>query len=151
MKDKKFIKQIIVSILFIFLLYGIFYFISPVIKKIYNKKEGFSRIDKRLTPGQFPETVDKPLLDNFYPLKDNYKIQGISNNTYKDNYSLYPSYSASDCETNNKKFWTLPDNGLCSRAEMCETLYNKKTIKKYKISEPSSNCGVRVNYYNSHT
>ena len=134
---KKFIKQIIVSIVFIFLLYGIFYFISPVIKKIYNKKEGFSKIDKRLTPGQFPETVDKPLLDNFYPLKDNY--------------SLYPSSSASDCETNNKKFWTLPDNGLCSRAEMYETLYNKKTIKKYKISEPSSNGGVRVNYYNSHT
>ena len=44
---------------------------------------------------------------------------------------------------------TIPDNGLCSRAEMCETLYNKKTIRKSVVKPPTLDGGVRVNYFNS--
>ena len=146
MKNKSYIFTTL--ILSISLLYGFFYGLYPIMKNIFNNKENFSLAKVPLTPGSFPESVSKPLLNNFYPLKND-THKGISSNTSSDNYLLYPLYPSAHCETNNKKFWTIPDNGTCSRAEMCETLYNKKTIRKLVVKSPSLQGGIRVNYYNS--
>jgi len=136
-------------ILIISLLYGFFYGLYPVIKNMLNIKEGLSVVRDPLMPGIFPESVSKPILDGFYPLQDVPPGEGVSPNTSADNFLLYPLFPAAHCGTNNKRFWTIPDNGLCSRAEMCETLYNKKTIRKPIIKPPTLDGGVRVNYFNS--
>ena len=112
-------------------------------------KEKFTVIHDPLTPGNFPDTVDKPLLMNDYPLKSILPGEGISTNDAEDNYPLYPTFKANSLKTNNIRYWEIPDNGLCSRAEMCETLYNKKYIKQQTILPPKNNAGIRVNYYNS--
>lgn len=144
------IRNIFSTLILIFsLLYGLFYWLYPVIKKLLNNKEGFSLVRGPLTPGMFPESVSKPILNDFYPLQDVPPGQGVSPNDSQKNYLLYPLYPAAHCGTNNKKFWTIPDNGLCSRAEMCETLYNKKTIRKPIVKPPTLDGGVRVNYFNS--
>ena len=114
-----------------------------------NNKEGLSVVRDPLTPGIFPESVSKPILNDFYPLQDAPLREGVSANTSADNFLLYPLFPAAHCGTNNKRFWTIPDNGLCSRAEMCETLYNKKTIRKPVVKPPTLDGGVRVNYFNS--
>ena len=131
------------------LAYYSLYNIFPIIKKYINKKESFTVIRDPLTPGEFPVSVSKPLLKNFYPLKDIEPGHGVSPNNSEDNFALFPSFPAAHCGTNNKRFWTIPDNGLCSRAEMCETLYNKKTIRKHVVKPPTIDGGVRVNYFNS--
>ena len=86
---------------------------------------------------------------NDYPLKSILPGEGISTNDAEDNYPLYPTFKANSLKTNNIRYWEIPDNGLCSRAEMCETLYNKKYIKQQTILPPKNNAGIRVNYYNS--
>jgi len=112
-------------------------------------KETFSVIHDPLRPGSFPDTIDKPLLKNDYPLKSILPGEGVSANESQDNYLLYPTFKARSCKTNNIRYWTTPDNGLCSRAEMCGTLYDKKHIKHQTIVPPKNNSGIRVNYYNS--
>lgn len=140
---------IITLILIIFLLYVFFYGLYPTINKLLNNKEPFSIIRNPLIPGIFPQSVSKPILDGFYPLQDIPPGEGVSANTSADNFLLYPLFPTQHCGTNNKRFWTIPDNGLCSRAEMCETLYNKKTIRKHVVKSPTLDGGVRVNYFNS--
>ena len=135
---------IIVSLLYSF--YSGFY---PLIKIMLNNKEGLTVVRDPLTPGIFPESVSKPILNGLYPLQDVPPGEGVSANTSADNFLLYPLFPAAHCGTNNKRFWTIPDNGLCSRAEMCETLYNKKTIRKPLVKPPTLDGGVRVNYFNS--
>ena len=135
--------------LVISLLYGFFYGLYPIIKNFLNNKEGFSVVRDPLTPGIFPESVSKPILNGFYPLQDVPPGEGVSANTSADNFLLYPLFPAAHYGTNNKRFWTIPDNALCSRAEMCETLYNKKTIRKPVVKPPTLDGGVRVNYFNS--
>ena len=144
------IRNIFTTLIIVFsLLYVFFYGLYPIIKKMMNNRESFSVIKNPLTPGIFPESVSKPILNGFYPLQDVPPGEGVSPNTSADNFLLYPLFPAAHCETNNKRFWTIPDNGLCSRAEMCETLYNKKTIRKPVIKPPTLDGGVRVNYFNS--
>jgi hypothetical protein len=144
------IRNIFASLILVTsLLYGFLYGLYPIIKKMLNNKETFSVIRDPLTPGMFPQSVSKPILNDFYPLQDISPGEGVSANTSTDNFLLYPSFPAAHCGTNNKRFWTIPDNGLCSRAEMCETLYNKKTIRKPLIKPPTIDGGVRVNYFNS--
>ncbi len=109
-----------------------------------NRFEGFGN----LTPGSYPLSVDKPILDD-YPLKKN---MGISNNTSEDNYQYYPIFGSSYGQyTNNVRYWETPENGLCSRAEFCGGLYNSKNIDVPKTPNPISFSSpfVRVNFYGS--
>ena len=112
-------------------------------------REKFTIIHNPLSPGNFPDTIDKPLLKNDYPSKTILPGEGVSTNSSEDNYLLYPTFKARSCKTNNIRYWETPDNGLCSRAEMCGTLYDKKNIKQQSIVPPKNNSGPRVNYYNS--
>lgn len=138
--NKKLNNIIIIIIAIIFICYFVNSFIT--IEKFTNSKNN-------LTPGIFPESVSKPILTGFYPLQKVLPGEGISNNNSYDNSLLYPIFPAAHCGTNNLRNWKIPDNGLCSRAEMCETLYNDKKIQKQTLSPPLLNGGVRVNYFNS--
>ena len=138
------------TILFIFLIllvvcyFGIFKFMS---------KEAFeSKINSnnRLSPGQYPMSQDELLLRGYYNIKEN------TNVTKNNNYNIwkeYPVYTNSyKQETNNKRYWSTPDNGLCSPAEFCGTPYSKTNIKVEKVSPgfPLGAPGVtRVNWWAS--
>tara|TARA_R110001592_G_C12578295_1_gene693198 strand:+ start:25 stop:462 length:438 start_codon:yes stop_codon:yes gene_type:complete len=109
-----------------------------------NKFEGFVN----LTPGNYPLSVDEPIL-NDYPHKQK---MGVSTNTSEDNYPYYPVFGSSYGQyTNNVRYWETPDNGMCSRAEFCGGLYNNKKldIPKSPNQIPFSSPQIRVNYYGS--
>ena len=121
------------NILFIFLIilvlcyFGLFKFVS---KEAFQSSSMVN--DNLLRPGKYPISEDKPLLAGYYNIKDN------TNVTKNNNYNIweeYPVYENSyKQETNNKKYWSIPDNGLCSPAEFCGTLYTPTKIKKEKVS-----------------
>lgn len=104
--------------------------------------EGYKNI---INPGLFP---NKPLL-NSYPLTNN---KGVSNNSSETIWFDYPVFSLGSYKqlTNNLRFWSNPDNGKCSRAEMCGTLYRNKRVKS-NIVKPlpcaQQGNGARVGYY----
>lgn len=106
--------------------------------------EGFS-----LSPDSFPTY---PLLHNDYPLKN---PGGLSNLSADDLWSYYPVFDNSYGQyTNNVRYWKVPDNGRCSRAEVCCSLYDSKPIKKMRIApvpKPISFSADarRVNFYAS--
>lgn len=115
---------------------------APFVK---NNMEGFVG----LTPGTYPISEDVPLLHE-YPFKKN---MGISKNTYADNSEYYPIFGSSyEQHTNNVRYWSTPNNGLCSPAEFCGGLYDNKKmdIQKTPSSIPFSSPDIRVNYYGSH-
>ena len=99
-----------------------------------------------LTPGNYPLTVDKPILDD-YPTKEK---MGVSLNSYEDNYKQ-SLFNLSDEPTNNIKYWETPNNGKCSPAEFCGGLYGNKKIDTPKTPNPLpfTSSKVRVNYYGS--
>ena len=102
------------------------------------RKEGF-------TPGMFPKDVDFPLLYQDYPLKQ--KIE-LSKTGSEVAFSEYPIYSASSLENNNIRYWKTPDNGKCSPAIFCDTLYDDKTAKHLELNKPEPEWDMgRVNYY----
>lgn len=115
----------------------------PYVKPIV---EGFSV----LTPGMYPISSDVPILYEDYPLK---KTIGVSNNTYADNYPNYPIFDSSyEQKTNNVRYWSTPNNGLCSPADFCNGIYDKKKIDIPQTPNgiPMSSQVKRVNYYGSH-
>ena len=71
-------------------------------------------------------------------------------NIWKE-YPVYPnSYKQ---ETNNKRYWTTPDNGTCSPAEFCGTPYEKTEQKKDVITKPipiEANV-TRINWWAANT
>jgi len=112
---------------------------------IHRCKEGFAS----LTPGKFPVAVSEPILFNDYPTKD---VMGLSSNTSETNYPYYPVFGFSYGQyTNNVRYWATPDNGQCSRAEMCGTLYKDKDVNITKTPNPIpfSSPDIRVNFYGS--
>jgi len=123
-----FIKSIIFLLaILIFCLY-----LAP----LQNVLEGYKSYD--LTPGMFPKSVDKPILDDFPLIGSNQ----VSNDSASDIWQDYPIFgvgpyaknSAFDQITNNIRYNRNPDDGTCSRAEFCGALYydikNKSNIVK---------------------
>ena len=135
------------SILFVFLIilvlcyFGIFRFVS--------KEEFESRMsnDMLLRPGKYPESQNTPLLHGYYNIKEN------TNVTKNNNYNIweeYPVYKNSyKQETNNKRYWSTPDNGTCTPAEFCGTPYRNTNIKKEKVSPgfPIGAPVTRINWW----
>ena len=128
--------------LFVILALGLF--LAPMMKI-----EGFSTNKQDLeTPGVYPLSVDKPILDSF-PLTGQ---KDVSNNNYKDIWWEYPEFSKSSYEqiTNNLRYVNNPDNGTCIRADMCGALYKKKKNKSNIVNPlppAEEGPGARVNYY----
>ena len=104
-------------------------------------KEGFS-----LQPAEIPSFLENPNLFDVYPVKQNPQL---SNNSYQNNSHMnsYTKLSSYEQKTNNIKNWVTPDNGNCSPAEFCGSLYNKKVVDLINSSPPNDADGVRVNYY----
>ena len=108
-------------------------------------KEGFET--KKLLPGDYSVSVDKPILDS-YPLTGNSDIlQGAnSGNKWTDN-----SVGSFKQITNNQKYPDSPDNGSCTPIGFCDVLYKsvnnseKNMVKTLKPAEEGE--GARVNYY----
>jgi len=111
-----------------------------------KSREGYHN----LSPGYFPIDVDVPILHEEYPLK---KSMGVSNNTYEMNSSYYPIFDSSyEQHTNNVRYWSTPNNGMCSPADFCGGLYKNKKIDvpKTPTSISLDSHDIRVNYYASH-
>jgi hypothetical protein len=108
-----------------------------------SKKEGYSN----LNPGDYPIAIDNPILYNVYTVNPHKQVSALNaSDIYKD----YPIYSATSTKNNNVRYWGSPDNGTCSRAELCESIYEKSPNTKENIPNPPKEPGwnKRVNYYN---
>jgi hypothetical protein len=103
--------------------------------------------DNLLRPGKYSVSVDKPLLHGYYNVKDNTNVTKNNNYNIWEDYPVYEnSYKQ---ETNNKRYWSTPDNGLCSPAEFCGTPYSPTNIKISKVSPgfPLGAPVTRINWW----
>jgi hypothetical protein len=134
------------TILFLFTILALGLFFAPMIKI-----EGFSTNKQDLeTPGVYPLSVDKPILDSF-PLTGS---KDVSDKNYSDIWKDYPEFSKSSYEqiTNNLRYVKNPDIGTCIRADMCNALYKNKENKSNIVSPlppAQEGAGARVGYYRS--
>jgi hypothetical protein len=98
---------------------------------------------------KYPKSQDEPLLYGYYNVKKNTNVTKNNNYNIWEEYPVYPnSYKQ---ETNNKRYWSTPDNGLCSPAEFCGTPYSPTNIKKDKVTPgiPVGAPVTRVNWWAS--
>ena len=108
-----------------------------------NTNEGFNNQN----PGVYPRAVTMPLLEQ--PLLAD---PGVSALGSSELWKYYPVYPADSIKNNNIRYWKTPNNGKCSRGEMCGGLYSSD----YKLTEPpppkplAFSSERRVNFYNSH-
>ena len=106
-----------------------------------------SLLENFLSPGDYPLSIDKPLLVGDYNLSPN---PGITNNGSQAIFKDYPVFPVSSCGTNNIRYWRRPNNGQCTPASMCGGLY---TDTEQKIPPPPVapewDNGIRVNYFES--
>jgi len=135
-KSSSYINTILFILLIVIVLYyfGIFKFVS---------KETFEY--KRYS--KYPKSQDEPLLYGYYNVKENTNVTKNNNYNIWEEYPVYPnSYKQ---ETNNKRYWNTPDNGLCSPAEFCGTPYSPTNIKIDKVSPgiPIGAPVTRVNWW----
>jgi hypothetical protein len=141
----KFMKKTILFLLSIIL---ISFILEPFIKSI----EGF-KINNDET-GIYPISVDKPIL-NDYPLTNETDINKIQNNSVTDIWKDYPVYSLPSFKqiTNNIKNYGSPDNGTCTPAMFCNSLYKKKNNNSQSEITPlppvNDGAGSRVGYFMS--
>lgn len=115
------------------------FFYTPV-------RENF--ISNLLQPGIFPESVSKPILYGDYPLQKG--VLGLSDLNSKSLSAFYPVFPSSYLQqTNNVRYWATPNDGKCSPANMCGTLYDNKTINipNFPKMVPFSSKQTRVNMY----
>jgi hypothetical protein len=129
--DLKFFINIFLIILVVFL---VLFFIGAI--KVYHTETFTSNMNNnnQLAPGDFPISDTQPLLYGDYTVKKNTNV--TKNNDYNiwKQYPVYPSSYKQ--ETNNKRYWTTPDNGTCSPAEFCGTPYEQTEQKKDIVSNP---------------
>ena len=132
------------GIIFLLIIIVLGLYLAPIIKM-----DGFKSQDLA-TPGKYPVSVDKPILDSF-PLTGN---KGVSNKNYSDIWWEYPEFDRSSFDqiTNNLRYVNSPEEGTCIRADMCNALYkkikNKSNIIK-QLPPAEEGPGARVGYYRS--
>jgi hypothetical protein len=135
------------AFLFLILVLVLGLFLAPLIKTI----EGFKTSTFAKTEGEYPNSVDKAIL-NDYPLIGKNET---SNESYNDIWKDYPVFSLGSYKqiTNNLRYHKNPDNGKCIRADFCGALYhdNKNTptnvVKPLPPAEEGN--GARVGYFRS--
>ena len=104
----------------------------------------------RLSPGQYPNSSDNPILYGDYNVKEDTSVTKNNNSDIWKDYTVYPSSFKQ--QTNNRRYWKTPDNGMCSTAEFCGTPYYDTDIKIDKVTPgfPVGASGVtRVNWWAS--
>ena len=123
----------------------LFYLAIMIYSNIKNKKEGFlSFTDKKLSSGEYPLAVDKPILYGDYNVLAQPHISAFN---ASDIYKEYPIFPAHSTEINRIRYWTKPENGTCSRAEMCGYLYDDYTPQNIPPPPSVPGWNKRVNYY----
>jgi hypothetical protein len=138
-------KQNVFLILIIVLAIGL-----PLFFKI--QKDGFSNYTLDNTYGIYPESVNKVLVQDFYPRIER---NGISNNSASNIWWHSPIFKVGSYDqiTNNIKYSNNPDVGTCTPASMCGALYHEKQLKTNYVKTlppvPLNGTETRVNYYNS--
>lgn len=146
--DLKIIINFFLVVLVIFL---VLVFIGAI--KVYHTETFAPNMNNnnQLEPGNFPISSTQPILYGDYKVKQNTNV--TKNNDYNiwKEYPVYPnSYKQ---ETNNKRYWTTPDNGTCSPAEFCGTPYERTEQKKDVITKPipiEANV-TRINWWAANT
>ena len=132
-------------------IYGMIFLLIIIVLGLYLapilKMEGFQSQDLS-TPGTYPVSVDKPLLDSF-PLTGN---KGVSNRNYSDIWWEYPEFDRSSFAqiTNNLRYVNSPEEGTCIRADMCNALYKNiknKSNEVCPLPPAEEGPGARVGYY----
>jgi len=132
------------SIIFLTFILVIGLYLAPFIKQI----EGFSGL---LSPGNFPKSVDKVILDDFPQIGKNV----TSDNNYSDIWKDYPVFPVGSFKqiTNNLRFHDNPDEGTCVRADFCGAAYYNKKQTKSNVVLPlppaEEGPGARVGYFRS--
>jgi len=133
----------VLKCIFIFLIFFGLYNLAKML--FYKKREGFLNFpNKLLSPGEFPLTVDKPLLVDDYNLKTPPYLSALS---ASDIYKEYPIFPAHSTQLNNIRYWTKPENGTCSRAELCGYLYEDYTDQHIPPPLTTPGWNKRVNFY----
>ena len=109
-------------------------------REVYVDREGF------VSSGIYPESVDKQILTNSYPLKT---PGGLSSWNYSSQWKLFPIWADGSYaqKTNNIKNWPQPCNGTAAPADLCGVLYNTIKVPENCISPPPKRNCKRVNYY----
>ena len=139
------------SILFLLFILVVGLYLAPMQEMLEGFK-GYKRYksDVLSVPGEFPRSVDKPILDDFPLINSN----GVSVNNASDIWQDYPVFGLGSFEqiTNNIRYNRNPDDGTCSRAEFCGALYHDakhppNEIKPLPAAEEGK--GARVGYYRS--
>ena len=120
-------------ILIILVVFLVMVFIGTV--KVYHTETFAPNMNNnnKLEPGEFPISVTQPLLYEDYEVKKNTNVTKNSESTVWKEYPIYPSSYKQ--ETNNKEYWTSPDDGTCMPAEFCGTPYEKTKQKKKVVSK----------------
>ena len=134
------------SIIFLTFILVVGLYLAPFIKQM----EGFSSI-LSLSPGNFPKSLDKVILDDFPQIGKNV----TSDNNYSDIWVNYPVFPVGSYKqiTNNLRYPDNPDEGTCVRADFCGAVYYNKKNTKSNIISPlppaQEGSGARVGYFRS--
>ena len=111
--------------------------------------ENFSNFTLDNTIGNFPESQNKILVQDTYPIIPN---NIISDNSASDIWQDYPIFEVGSYKqiTNNIRFPDNPDEGTCMPASFCNAFY-KNIFLGSNIITPlppvNSKCGTRVGYF----
>jgi hypothetical protein len=117
-------------------------------------QEGFdSGNDILNTVGQYPSSLDGGYLDS-YPLVQN---PGVSTNSASTIWQEYPIFQVGSYDqiTNNLRYPKTPDDGTCTPAEFCGSIYKGagSGASQASVITPlppvCDGTGIRVNYYRS--
>jgi hypothetical protein len=109
----------------------------------YRAQEGF----RRLMPGDYPVSDDKPLLYDVYKERHRPTVTADNISQVSKDYPLFPAHSV---ETTNIRQWKSPDNGTCIPTEFCNALY--EDLPAFPASEPLQtptwgDKRLRINFY----
>ena len=145
------LKMFINTILVILVVFLVLVFMGAI--KVYHTETFAPNMNNnnKLEPGKFPLSDTQPLLYGDYKVKQNTNVTKDNNYNIWKEYPVYPSSYKQ--ETNNKRYWTTPDNGTCQPAEFCGTPYEKTEQKKEVITKPipiDANV-TRINWWAANT
>lgn len=113
------------------------------------KLEGYDNYQLS-TPGTYPTSTDLPIL-NSYAHTGNKSVSDDSSNNIWWHFPIFKVGSYEQI-TNNLRYRYNPDDGTCSRADLCGALYKNKRVKSnviHPLPPAEIGKGARVNYYRS--
>jgi hypothetical protein len=121
----------------------------PLTKQLFGIKEGYDNLSIKLESGKFPNSMENPILECDYPVKDKPQLSGLSSSNIWQEYPVFPVGNYEQ-KTNNIRYWKNPNNGKCSPANFCNSIYNDKELSiPAAPAQPAWDSGIRVNFYDS--